>query len=52
MIPRDEEGATEEVIGVFHSGKRFKSNRKRMVAEREGWHNDIEERDICEIIHI
>jgi hypothetical protein len=31
--------------GVLHSGKRFRPNKKRIVAEREGQHSEIKERD-------
>jgi hypothetical protein len=30
-----------EYIGVLHSGKRFRPNKKRIVVEREGHHSDI-----------
>jgi len=49
---RDEECATNKDIGVLHNGKRFRPNKKRIVAEREGTHNDIEERDNGVILQI
>jgi len=42
---REEEGVINEEIGVLHSGKRFRPNKNRILAEREGHHNEIEERD-------
>jgi len=41
-------------IGTLRNGKRFRSNKKRIVAEREGEHNEIEgilhtEENICQI---
>jgi hypothetical protein len=32
-------------IGVLHSGKRFRLNKKRTVAKREENHSEIKERD-------
>jgi hypothetical protein len=49
---REEECVTDEEIGVLHSGKIFRHSRKRIVAEREGKHNEIEERDTGVILQI
>ena len=52
MMMREEECATNKYIGVLHCGKRFRPNKKRIVAEREGKHIEIEERDTGAILHI
>jgi hypothetical protein len=49
---REEECVTEEEIGVLHNGKRFQYNRKRIVANREEKHNEVEERDVGLILQI
>jgi hypothetical protein len=49
---REEECATDRDIGVLRSGKRFRHSKKRIVAEREGKHSEIEERDIGLILQI
>jgi hypothetical protein len=49
---REEECVMNEEIGVLHSGKRFRLNKKRIVAEREGKHGEIEERDTRVIFQI
>jgi hypothetical protein len=51
-MPREEECATYEDIGVLHNDKILKHSRKRIVAEREGKHNEIKERDIGVILYI
>jgi hypothetical protein len=45
-MSREEGCAMDEEIGVLCSGKIFRHSRKRIVAEREGKHSEIEERDI------
>jgi hypothetical protein len=49
---REEECATEEEIGVLHSGKIFWYSRKRIVADREEKHSEVEERDIGVVLQI
>jgi hypothetical protein len=49
---REEECVMNEEIGVLCSGKRFRPNKKRIVAEREGKHSEIEERDTGVILQI
>jgi hypothetical protein len=44
MMSREEEGVKEEESGVFHSGNRFKTNRKRTLVEREWYYSELEER--------
>ena len=51
-MPREEECVTNEEIILLHSGKRFRPNKKRIVAEREGNNREIKERDTDVIIHI
>jgi hypothetical protein len=51
-MPREEECETYEEIGVFCNGKIFRDSRKRTMAEREGKHSDIEERDTGVILQI
>jgi hypothetical protein len=41
---------TNEWIRLFHSGKIFILNKKRIVAKREGKHKEREERDIGVIL--
>jgi hypothetical protein len=41
-----------EEIRVLHSDKIFRSNKKKIVAEREGKHSEIEERNTGAIFHI
>jgi hypothetical protein len=45
-MSRKEEGAMKEEIGVLHSGKIFRYSRKRNMVDREGKHNDFEDRDV------
>jgi hypothetical protein len=49
---REEECATDDEIGVLHSGKIFRYSRKRIVVDREEKHNEIEERDTGVILQI
>jgi hypothetical protein len=51
-MTREEECVTNEEIGLFHSGKRFRLNKKMIVAERQGQHREIKERYIGLILHI
>jgi hypothetical protein len=37
----EEECVMNEEIGIFHNGKRFIPNKKRIVAEREGKHSEM-----------
>jgi hypothetical protein len=46
MMSREEECEKNKEIGVLRSGKRFRMNRKRNVADREEKHSEFEERDI------
>jgi hypothetical protein len=42
----------EEEIGVLHSGKIFWYSRKRIVADREEKHSEVEERDTDVVLQI
>jgi hypothetical protein len=43
---------TKEEIGVLRSGKIFQYSRKRIVVDREGKHNKVEEREINVVLQI
>jgi hypothetical protein len=49
---REEECATEEEIGVFHSGKIFCYSRKSIVSKREDKHSEVEKRDTSVVLDI
>ena len=49
-MSRKEEGVTKEEIGVLRSGKIFRHSKKRNVVDREGKHNEIEERDTSTVL--
>jgi hypothetical protein len=51
-MSREEECVMNKEIGVLRSGKRFRPNKKRIVAEREGKHSENEERDTGVILQI
>jgi hypothetical protein len=48
----EEECVMNKEIGILCNGKRFRPNKKRIVAEREGKHSENEERDTGAIFHI
>jgi hypothetical protein len=48
----EEECVVNEEIGILQTDKRFRPNKKRIVAEREGKHSENEERDIGAIFQI
>jgi hypothetical protein len=51
-MSRKEEGVMKEEIGVLCSGKIFWYSRKRIVVDREGKHNEFEERDTGVVLQI
>jgi hypothetical protein len=51
-MSKEEECATNEEIGLLHSGKRFRPNKKMTVAKRQGQHNESEERETGVILQI
>jgi hypothetical protein len=44
-MTREEDCARNKVIGILRNGKRFRSNKKRTMDEREGQKNEKNERD-------
>jgi len=48
----EEEFATNKEIGILCNGKRFRLNKNRIVAKREGKHIEIKERDTSAIFRI
>ena len=51
-MSREEECATKEDIGVLRSGKIFRYSRKRIMANKEEKHSEVEERDIGAVLYI
>jgi hypothetical protein len=51
-MPREEYSDSDEEIGVFCSGKRFRYSKKETMAKREEKHNVFEKRDPCIVLHI
>jgi hypothetical protein len=45
-MSREEQCAMKEEIGLLCSGKMFQYSRKRILADKEEKHNELEERDI------
>ena len=51
-MSREEECVMNEEIGVLHSRNIFRSNKKRIVDDREEKHSEFEERNTGIILYI